>query len=520
MEYSATQLPLAIGVPFVTGILLMVFGRALPSFLQKATAYAGFLVPAVIGIVAAFRFDEFVSPESGYAFLSDIPFGLDALGIQMTLGLNGISLPLFLLAGIVGAAAGIQAINSPAENQPMYCGLLLFILSGLLGVFASIDIFFFYFFHEFALIPTFILILYWGGIGRRAAAIQMAVYLTAGAMISLAGIALLVIKSGTWTFNLIELKNIYAAGTLDAGTQNLVFALLLFGFGILVSLFPFHSWAPATYTEAPTPVSMLHAGVLKKFGLYGLIQIGVQLMPAALNHWAPVLFWLALGNIVIIGLVTMSQRHLKEMISYSSVMHMGPCFLGIVAYSSFASGGDTAGLGAAVMMMFAHGLSVALLFVLSHAVYRRANTLDFADLGGLAKHAPLLAGFFVAATMASIGLPGFANFWGELGVFVSLGKLPAWQLALVISGIVISAIYGLRAVAAVFFGSESESLKKRLAEKPAADIAFGERAVVLVLLAGLVAVGFWPKLVSGKIDAAAQKDFAPKPPATAPANPQ
>ncbi|MDR2982731.1 MAG: NADH-quinone oxidoreductase subunit M [Puniceicoccales bacterium] len=516
MSYSCTQLPLAIGFPFIVSLLLLAVGRWLPDFLGKILAYAGFLLPAVIGIVAWIRFGEHVNPETGYAYLVTLPFGLKSLGIAMTLGLNGISMPLFVLAGIVGAAAGFQAINNgPDENKPLYFGLLLFILSGLLGVFASVDVFFFYFFHEFALIPTFILILCWGGLGRRTAAIQMAVYLTLGAMISLAGIIMLYIKTGSQSFDLIALKQAVATAPLDACSQSMIFGLLLFGFGILVSLFPFHSWAPPAYTEAPTPVSMLHAGVLKKFGLYGLIQLGAMLLPLGLERWAPLLLWLALGNIVIIGLVTMSQRHLKEMISYSSVMHMGPCFLGIVAYSAYVGGGS-AGIGAAVMMMFAHGLSVALLFVLCQGVYKRAGTFEFGEIGGLTKNAPVLAGFFIAATMASIGLPGFANFWGELGIFVSLGNLPPWQLALAVSSIVISAIYGLRAVANVFFGSQSEPLKNHLATHPARDITISERLASIILLAALVAVGFYPKLITDPLDKVLKQDFSTTAPAALP----
>lgn len=505
MNCSELYLPLALGVPFVASLLLLVLGRRLPSALQTLAAGAGFLVPAALAVAAWAQFSCAMDPETGYAYLVNLPLGLESVGIALTLGVNGVSLPLFALAGIVGAAAGLQAMTGEAENKPVYLGLLLFMVSGLLGVFASVDIFFFYFFHEFALIPTFILMLYWGGLGRKVAAIQMAVYLTLGAMVSLAGIMLLVLWSGAGSFNLLELKAALLAMPMEEGAQAVVFGLLLLGFGILVSLFPFHSWAPDAYTEAPTPVSMLHAGVLKKFGLYGLIQLGALLLPAGLAHWAPVLFWLALGNILLIGFVTMSQRHLKAMLSYSSVMHMGPCFLGIFAFA--LSGGDTAGLGAAVVMMFAHGLSVALLFALSHAIYRRTGTLEFAENGGLAKYAPVLGGFFVAATMASIGLPGFANFWGELGIFVSLGQLPAWKLALVVSSIVISAIYGLRAVAAIFFGSASENTASR-GEK-IRDISHAERLVAVVLLTALVAVGFYPRLVSDSLDAALPKDFPP-----------
>ncbi|MDR2845168.1 MAG: NADH-quinone oxidoreductase subunit M [Puniceicoccales bacterium] len=500
--YADMLLPLALAVPFAASLLLFAMGRRGHAGLVNAVAAVGFVFPAVAGAVAWAAFADNATGAGGYAFLKTLPVGVDALGIALTLGLNGVSLPLFALAGVVGAAAGIQALSSEGtENRAVYFGLLLFMLGGLLGVFASVDIFFFYFFHEFALIPAFILILGGGGVGRRTAAIQMAVYLTLGAMVSLAGIILLFLKSGAGSFNLIALRAALATAPMSEGDAITVAGLLLLGFGILVSLFPFHSWAPATYTEAPTPVSMLHAGVLKKFGLYGLIQLGALAVPSGLAHWAPVLFWLALGNILFIGLVTLSQRHLKEMVSYSSVMHMGPCFMGIYAFSA-GGGHDTTGLGAAVFLMFAHGLSVAALFALSHGVYRRTGTLDFGESGGLAKRAPVLAAFFIAAGMASIGLPGFGNFWGELGVFVSLGKLPVWQLLLVVSSIVISAIYVLRAVASVFLGEEPEALARRCETAPIGDITWSERCVSGLLLAVLVAVGFYPRLLSDALNKA------------------
>ena len=488
----------ALWMPFGAALLLFTLGRRIPPAACNALSACGFAAPLIAAVTALVRFPAEVDMATGYAFRAELPVRLDKLGIALTLGLDGVSLPMFLLAAIVGAAAGLQALSADVEEKPLYLALLLVMLGGALGMFASVDVFFFYFFHEFALIPTFILILRWGGIGRRTAAIQMAVYLTIGAMVSLAGLILLYLKSGAGSFDLVALKTALAAKPLDGPVAGVVTGLLLSGFGILVSLFPFHSWAPACYTEAPTPVAMLHAGVLKKFGLYGLIQTGALLLPDALSRWAGVLFWLALGNILLIGLATMGQRHLKEMLSYSSVMHMGPCFLGIFAFA-LTGKPVTTGIGSALMLMFAHGLSVAALFALSHSIYRRTGTLEFSENGGLAKRTPVLAALFVAATMAGIGLPGFANFWGELGVFTSLGSLPVWKLLLVISGIVISAIYGLRAVAAIFFGPEPQA--QRDAPIPAGDIVWAERLVVLLLLAASVAVGFWPRLLGDAVNA-------------------
>ncbi|HKK18391.1 MAG TPA: proton-conducting transporter membrane subunit, partial [Opitutales bacterium] len=273
------------------------------------------------------------------------------------------------------------------------------------------------------------------------------------------------------------------------------YALLLFGFGILVSLFPFHSWAPKGYAVAPTGAAMLHAGVLKKFGLYGLLQIAGPLLPAGAAHWFPWIVWLALGNIIIIGLVTLAQKDLKMMLGYSSVMHMGYAFLGLACFS-------VAGAGGALLMMVAHGLSVALLFMLSTCIYHRSRTFDMAAMGGLATRAPVLAAFFVAATMASIGLPGFGNFWGEFTIFVALAEseLTRWLVAPAALGIIISAIYGLRAVGNIFFGPPTAQFAERHAGGSIEDLKGYEKLPASILVAGLLLIGVFPRFFSDDAD--------------------
>ncbi|MDR2430090.1 MAG: NADH-quinone oxidoreductase subunit M [Puniceicoccales bacterium] len=506
---SAWFLPVALFVPLGLGALLLSCGRRLPVALARGVALAGFVAPPGVAGVMFFGFAGAMDAGTGYAFEVALPLGVEAWGMLLTLGVNGISLPLFALAAVVGAAAGVQAVClCEVERAEVFWGLLLVMLGGMLGMFASVDVFFMYFFHEFALVPTFILMLVWGGVGRRTAAIQMAVFLTLGAMVALAGIVLVFLAAGGTSFNLLALRAALVPGGVGA-QAGVIGGLLLFGFGALVSLFPMHSWAAPAYTEAPTAVSMLHAGVLKKFGLYGLVQLGVGVVPAGVVEWGGVLFWLAVGNVVVLGLVTMSQRHLKELIGWSSVMHMGLCFLGIAAFA-LGGGRDVSGVGAAVMLMFGHGLSVAALFALSHGVYARTGTLEFASLGGLAGRAPVLAGFFVAAMLAGMGLPGFANFWGELGVFVALGALPVWKLALAVCGIVISAIYGLRAVAWVCLGREPVALAERFARGGAGlsrDMVLGERFVAGLLLGVSLLVGFCPWLLGDMIHGALARLF-------------
>jgi NADH-quinone oxidoreductase subunit M len=333
-------------------------------------------------------------------------------------------------------------------------------------------------------------------------------------MLSLLGLIALYVKSGANSFDLMALKAAVAHDGLGAVTQKNIFGLLLFGFGILVSLWPFHTWAPLGYGAAPSSTAMLHAGVLKKFGLYGLIQIALPLLPAGAAWWAWKLALLAgVGNVLVVGFITIAQRDLKQMLGYSSVMHMGYCFLGLACLS-------VAGTGGVVFLMVAHGLSVALLFLLATSIHHRTHTFDLTEMGGLAQKTPVLAAFFVAATMASIGLPGFANFWGELTIFVALWKFSPGLTAVAVAGVIISAVYGLRAAARVFFGPPSEALARVTAAHPPADLDWLERLPALVLLATLLFFGFYPRAMSEPVDqllgrtaghAAPAQPFSPRP---------
>lgn len=491
LDINQILLLLSILTPFVASLMCL-FGQKMGEQSTRGVALVGFVLPAVLALVLAAQFPGAEKFE-GFAYHMAFAMGLEQMGIQLALGLNGIGLPLYVLAGIVGAAAGIYALRQDVERKHLYLTLLLFMQTGLMGIFVSVDLFFYYFFHEFALIPTFILIGIWGGEGRRRAAMEMTVYLTLGALLTLAGLIALYLQTGANSFNLIQLRQAVAYQPLEGN----LFGLLLIGFGILVSLFPFHSWAPRGYAAAPAPAAMLHAGVLKKFGLYGLIQVAVPLLPQEAMQWQEWIVWLALGNVVLIGLVTMAQRDLKQMIGYSSVMHMGYAFLGIATLGM-------AGVGGAVMLMFAHGLSVALLFLLANMVEERAGSLDMSEMGGLGPKTPILAAFFVAATMASIGLPGFANFWGELTVFVALWEQHSWAVAPAVLGVVISAIYGLRAVARVFYGkpTQAQELRWNMETNTVKDMSLAERAPAFLLVIALAVVGIYPRTISTQLDEA------------------
>ena len=498
MNDFASLVQFSIAVPIVAAFLTL-FVKSWGRPAVQIVSVTGFALPLIFALFLWGLYDP--STPGGYAFVSNLDTGLEMIGVSLHLGLNGVSLPLFVMASVVGLAAGLFAAQSKAENLSRYLFCLLIMHGGLMGVFASIDIFFFYFFHELALIPTFIMVGIWGGRDRNYAAMKMTIYLTLGAMLSLVGLIAIYVKSGAESFDLITLKAHLAEIPLADSVQNYAFGLLLFGFGILVSLWPLHTWAPLGYGAAPSSAAMLHAGVLKKFGLYGLVQVAIPLLPDGMGHWENWIVWLALGNILVVGLIAMAQRDLKQMIGYSSVMHMGYAFLGIAAMSVL-------GVGGVVLMMVAHGLTVALLFMLSTMVHHRTQTFEMNEMGGLAKKAPALAAFFVCAMMASIGLPGpgLANFWGEISIFLAVYDFRNWLVYAVVAGIVISAIYGLRAIASVFYGEESDEFIESQKEVSVEDMSWAERVPALILIVVMFFIGFFPKTVTESINDALESE--------------
>jgi NADH-quinone oxidoreductase subunit M len=409
--------------------------------------------------------------HGGYAFVMDVPWvtihGIPP--IHFHLAVDGISLPLVMLTGIVTLAAIFISPGNIRRASEYYCYLLLMTM-GAMGAFISLDLFFFFIFHDFALIATFLLIGIWGSHNRQFVSFQVTIYLMAGSLILLAGFVALVtaLPEQYRTFDIVALTQYivgdgsyaHQAHPLSATQQATIFPLMLVGFGILVGLFPFHSWAPPGYASAPPAAAMLHAGILKKFAIYGLIRIAIPLLHTGFTDWLPVIFALLVGNFLYAGLVTMAQKELPLMIGFSSIMHMGYLFLGMACW-------NVIGLTGAVVLMVAHGLSAALMFGLSGEITARSGENRFAELGGLAKRAPMLAVLFSFASMATMGVPGLANFAGEVMIFFgSIGHAPlpfdlpiplfAIFALIAIYGTVITAVFQLRAIKNVFYGPMPE----------------------------------------------------------------
>src|SRR5207248_683410 len=279
-------------------------------------------------------FAKFQTGLPGYQFELSVPW-IQALGISYHVGVDGINIGLILMGTFVAFAAACVSWEITTYEKEFYI-LLMVMTGGILGAFASLDLFFFYFFHELALVPTFIMIGVWGrGEKKNYATFNITLYLSIGALITLVGLIALYLQMPVTarSFDIVELTRYFKGDAMPASAQHFIFPLLLFGFGILVSLWPFHTWAPLGYSSAPTATAMLHAGVLKKFGLYGLIRIALPLLPNAAHSWMQILAWLCLGNLVYCGWVAMRQKDFNWLVGYSSVAHMGFAFLGIATLS-------------------------------------------------------------------------------------------------------------------------------------------------------------------------------------------
>ena len=478
------------GWPILAALVLIVVPRNYRVII-RAIAVLGTLISAVLAVK---MFCQFVPGTTGFQFEEQIPW-VTSLGISYHVGVDGLNVGLILMGAIVAFAATLCSWEIQTREKEFYI-LLLIMAGGILGAFASLDLFFFYFLHELALIPTFIMIGVWGrGERKNYATFQITLYLSAGALIALIGLIALYLQCGANSFDIPVLIDYVKTHPLSLDVQNFIFPLLLFGFGILVSLWPFHSWAPLGYGVAPSPTAMLHAGVLKKFGLYGLIRIALPLMPQAAQSWAQAIAWLCLGNILYVGWVAMRQKDLNLLVGNSSVAHMGFIFLGLASLNLI-------GITGAVLIMVAHGFLAALTFALTGYIYQKTGTLQMNELGGLCRKLPFIGTVLVMAAMAGCGLPGFANFVGEATVFFGAWSQPALRLATVLAlwgALVIGGIYMTRVIRNALHGPLPEKFNT------IPDAGLWRKLPYALLLASLLVFGFMPRLLTDKINPDAQK---------------
>lgn len=471
-------------IPLLVAIALLF----LPRKWGTVAWFSSFFATLASLICAIIVFIKFNPAVEGFQFVSKTLW-VPQLGISFHVGVDGINVGLILMGAIVAFTAA--CLSWDVRNREKEFAILLLLMSGgILGAFASIDLFFFYFFHELALIPTFIMIGLWGqGEKKNYAAYQITIYLTIGALITLAGLILLYLKSGANSFDLIEISKQVKANRITFSDQNIIFPVLMIGFGILVSLWPFHSWAPLGYATAPTAAAMMHSAVIKKFGLLGLLRVCVPLLPQGAMLWMHILALLCVGSMLYCGWVAMQQKDLNMLLGYSSVAHMGFAFLGIASLS-------VGGITGAIIIMIAHGLLAALSFGLSGWFSRQVGDSDISKMGGLLQKAPFMGAVLAMAMFAGCGLPGFANFVGEAFVFFGAWKdMTLYVIFGAWGALVIGAIYMLRAIRNILHGQTPQSLQRfRDAQSLWRKIPYS------ILLSALLFFGLFPGVLTKRIE--------------------
>ncbi len=469
--------------PFLTVIVFTPMAAALIILLYKPeqkkairlTALIAALFALLLSVIVYFSFKR---GATGTQFLVEyrwMPF----LGISLKFGVDGLSVPLVLLTGIV-MLTGVL-ISWGLDDRPReFFAFLLFLASGVFGVFTSLDLFMLFFFYEIAVFPMYLLISIWGWAKTREyAAMKLTLYLFIGSVIALVGALAMYWQSGLHTFDMLKLEN----AAFSPAFQNFWFPFVFLGFAVLGGLFPFHNWSPDGHVAAPTAVSMFHAGVLMKLGAFAALRVGIMLLPEGAKTWHWWIMGLALVNIVYGAFIASVQTDFKYVIGFSSVSHMGLVMMG---FSTLTQNG----LLGAGLQMFSHGIMTALFFASVGMVYDRAHTRDIPKLGGLVKPMPLVAVGMIIGSLVSMGMPGFSGFTAEFPIFLGIWQTQ-WLVAVIAAiSIVVTASYVLLVVRRVFFGQMPAELEGHISPINAMD-----KTAIILLCVFMVALGVFPGLM-------------------------
>ncbi|MGD1900743.1 MAG: NAD(P)H-quinone oxidoreductase subunit 4 [Geitlerinemataceae cyanobacterium] len=371
------------------------------------------------------------------------------LGLSWTVSVDGISMPLVVLSGLVTTLALLAAWQVDRKPRLFYF-LMLVLYAAQIGVFIAQDFLLFFIMWEIELIPVYLLVCIWGGPNRQQAATKFLLYTAVSSVfILVAGLAFAFVGDGPLTFDIAELTGQALPLSLEIG----LYIGLLFSFGVKLAIFPFHTWLPDTHGEASAPVSMVLAGVLLKMGAYGLIRFNMGMLPEAHIYFAPILVAVGVINIIYGALASFAQTNMKRRLAYSSVSHMGFVLIGIASFTDL-------GMSGAVLQLISHGLIAAMLFFLTGVTYDRTHTLSMKDMGGVGTLMPKVYALYVAGAMASIALPGMSGFASEVSVFLGIATSSFYGLAfrsvivfLAAVGVILTPIYLLSMVREVFHGS-------------------------------------------------------------------
>lgn len=451
------------------------------------------------------------NPDSGLQFIEELRWPethsswISSLGISYIVGLDGLSMPLVILTTFINLLAVLASKNNITKRHKFYYSMVFFLTTAILGVFCAQDLFLFFLFWEFELIPMYFLISVWGTGRAQYSAIKFVLYTLTGSVFMLAAILTVYFsyysQTKILTFNMMELGH-YANYPLMV--QIFAFIGFFIGFSVKLPTVPLHTWLPDAHVDAPTPISMILAGVLLKMGAYGLLRFNVSFLPEALKIFAPLIALFAVINIIYAAMVAFQQEDMKKLVAYSSVSHMGIVLLGIAAM-------NPAGLTGAMFQMIAHGLISAGLFMLVGTIYLRTHTRIIEKLGGLASQLPVISGYFLLIALAGLGLPLLIGFAAETLVFYGafnsnsfdfISLLGAdWPISIKtfavigIIGIILTAAYILWLIKRVLFGPMFENWKT-LSDTSLSYDNYQEILILTLLTLSIVVFGCYPYMAT------------------------
>jgi NADH-quinone oxidoreductase subunit M len=488
---AASEGPADIGFPLLTMLVVVPLIGALVVMaiprtrLNELVLPIGLIFAAATAALAGWMLFAFDKTEAGYQFVTNHEW-ISSFGSSWHLGVDGISLWLVVLTGFLFPLA----LLGPDErhDRRAYVAWILLLEAGVMGVFLSIDLFLFFVMFEVVLVPMYFLIGGWGHGNKAYAATKFFLYTMVGSglmLVAMVTLAFLARKNiGELTFDITKLAD---AG-LGRNTSRWLFLAFTAAFAIKVPVFPLHTWLPDAHTEAPTAGSVILAGVMLKMGTYGLIRFGLYLFPEASTWFGPVMLTLGVIGIIYGALTAIVQKDLKRLVAYSSVAHLGFIVLGTYALTNQSLTGS-------VFQMVSHGVSTGALFLLVGWIYERRHTRLIADLKGMQKVAPVMAGVFTIVMLSSIGVPGLNGFVGEFLILIGTFLDHRWWAVVAASGVILAAIYLLWAYQRTFHGEPDEATIEQLH-----DLTLRERLTIVPFLVVIVAMGVYPKPILDRID--------------------
>ena len=456
-------------IPIVTALLVLFFTGEN----AKRVALLGSLLNLALAVVMWLQF----STDSTVQFLSTYDW-LPSAGIQFALGMDGISLLLVMLTCVLIPVIILSSFEHNYKNPSAFYALILFMQTGLIGVFSAQDAVLFYFFWEVALIPVYFIAAIWGGEKRIRVTFKFFIYTIFGSLFMLLALAYLYFQTeGTHSAALVDLYKL--STTLSASEQTWVFWALFLAFAIKMPVFPFHTWQPDTYTESPTPATMLLSGIMLKMGLYGVIRWLLPIVPLAVETWGMMVMILSVIGIIYGSVIALQQKDIKRLIAYSSFAHVGLMCAGIFS-------GTIEGLQGAMVQMFAHGINVVGLFLIVEAIYSRIGTRELANLGGITQNTPMMTVMFAILMLGSVALPLTNGFVGEFMLLLGVYKFNMWYGIIAGITIILGAAYMLRMFQGTMFGEQTKYTKA------ITDLNLSEKIALLPLIVLVFWVGIYP----------------------------